>query len=159
MTTVIRHIPWIFAALLLVTGAGCGSPREDPELSIAKAQEHRDKRNYQAAIIELKNVLQHNPYHAEARYLLGREVLDSGDARSAESELRRAMKLGADPSKTLEQLGKSLLMQAKFKEVLDETDPTRLVSARESAEILSVRGLAQLFLQRPAEAKIGRAHV
>ena len=31
----------------------------------------------------------------EARYLLGNEYLEAGDARAAEAELRRALKLGA----------------------------------------------------------------
>jgi predicted Zn-dependent protease len=100
------------AAVTLAALAGCG-PSNDPARLIAKSQEYRQKGNYQAAMIELKNVLQKNPDHAEARYLLGTDYLEAGDPRAAEAELRRASKLGVEPAKTLPPLAKSLLLQGK----------------------------------------------
>src|SRR5688572_15737768 len=88
------------AALTLALGAGC-SPSVDPQKLMTKAQEHSERGDYPAAIIELKNVLQKNPDHAEARYRLGIEYLGAGDPRSAEAELRRAIKLGVEPGKVL----------------------------------------------------------
>ena len=152
MTKVVHAFLWVLTAVTLSAATGCSLSR-DPERMIAKAQAHRAKGNYQAAIIELKNLLQKSPNHAEARYLLGTEYLEAGDARAAEAELRRAITLGAGIGRTLPQLGKSLLLQAKFKQVLDETDPARVPNTKDSPEILSVRGLAQLFLRQPAEAR------
>src|SRR3972149_3745598 len=152
MTKIVQSVVMLLAALTLAAVAGCGAS-SDPQILIAKAQEYRQKGDYKAAIIELKNLLQKNPDHAEARYLLGVGYLESGDARSAEDELRRALKLGNDLGTTLPVLGRALVLQGKFKEVLDETDPARVQIAQGSPEILNARGLAQIFLGRTAEAK------
>src|SRR5688500_17019987 len=137
--------------LTLALAACCEQP-QDPQVLIAKAEDYRNKGNYPAAIIELKNVVQKNPDHAEARYLLGIGYLDVGDAKSAEAELRRALSLGADAAKAQPALAKSLLAQGRLQEVLDATDPARIPEARDSADMLNLRGLAQLYLRRPAEA-------
>ncbi len=152
MTKFIHIARLTLAVLGLAAVAGCNLS-DDPQSLIAKAQEYRQKGDYKAAIIELKNVLQKNPDHAEARYLLGVEYLGVGDARSAETELRRALKLGTGPEKVLPSLGKSLLLQGKFQEALSETDPARVPSTQGSPEMLSLRGTAQLFLGRGGEAK------
>jgi putative PEP-CTERM system TPR-repeat lipoprotein len=138
------------AFAVLALGA-CSS--SDPQTLIAKAQDYRKEGNYAGAIIELKNVLQQNPDHAEARYLLGVEYLHAGDVRSAEAELRRALKLGVEPPKVLPALGRSLLLQGKYQEALNETDPARLPGTLSSPEILSVMGHAHLGLGRFAEAR------
>ena len=152
MTPVSYVVRTALAALTLATFAGC-TPPSDPQSLIAKAQAHRQNGNYQAAIIELKNVLQKNPEHAEARYLLGMDYLEAGDPRLAESELRRALKLGVDPGKTLPSLAKSLFLQGKLQEALNETDPAAVPAVQSSPEMLNIRGLTQLFMKNPGEAK------
>ena len=142
----------LLSTLLILTAGGC-SRSGDPQSLIAKAQEYRQQGNISASNIVLKNLLQKTPDHPEARYLLGVGYLDAGDVKSAEAELRRALKLGIKPEKALPPFGKALLAQGKFKEVLDETDPARVANTLSSAELLTVRGLSQLALGRPAEAK------
>lgn len=77
MKMAIPFARWMFAALLPAVIAGCGVT-DDPQTLIAKAQDHRQQGNREAAIIELKNALQKQPEHAEARYLLGLAYLDGG---------------------------------------------------------------------------------
>ncbi len=120
---------------------------------IASSKTHRQKGEYQAAIIQLRNVLQQNPDHAEARYLLGTAYLESGEAAFATVELRKAQDLGYDPKLILPELGKSLIAQEKFKEALDATDPATVAGAQSSPEILNVRTFAQLGLRQLAAAK------
>src|SRR3990167_9352632 len=100
MTKIIQSVALLLAALTLAAIAGCGAPSDTQSL-IAKAQEYRQKGDDMAAIIELKNLLQKNPDHAQARYLLGLAYLRAGDEASAEAELRRALKLGNDLGTTL----------------------------------------------------------
>jgi Tfp pilus assembly protein PilF len=53
-------------ALLLanITLSGCGS--DSPELMLASAKDYMAKDDTKAAVIQLKNVLQHNPNLGEA---------------------------------------------------------------------------------------------
>ena len=57
---------------------------------IAAAEQSIAKHDNKTAIIYLKNALQ-KAESAHGRYLLGRALLESGDAISAEKELRKAM--------------------------------------------------------------------
>ena len=152
MKMAIPFARWMFAALLPAVIAGCGVT-DDPQTLIAKAQDHRQQGNREAAIIELKNALQKQPEHAEARYLLGLAYLDGGESQRAEVELSKALSLGRDPKQVLPPLAKSMILQRKFEESLVATDPARVAGARGSAEILNLRALAELSLGRLRAAK------
>jgi len=132
--------------------AGCGLSN-DPQRMIAKAQEHREKSNYKSAIIEIKNVLQKNPAHAEARYLLGITYYDNGDYRLAEPELRRALELSYERSKVMPVLGKSMLMLGEFQKVLDQIPLEGHASDTVQAEILTLRARALIGLGRINQAR------
>ena len=67
-------------ALVVAMLAAC---TETPEGMVASAKEHLAKGDQKAAVIQLKNALQTNPALAEARFLLGKALLDSGDALAA----------------------------------------------------------------------------
>ncbi|MBI1990408.1 MAG: hypothetical protein HYS65_11900, partial [Betaproteobacteria bacterium] len=62
MTKIVQSIVLLSAALTLAAVAGCDAS-SDPQSLIARAQEYRQKGDYKAAIIELKNLLQKNPDH------------------------------------------------------------------------------------------------
>lgn len=138
------------AALLIVCLASCGQ-NQSPQALVAEAKQYQQKGDNKAAIIQLKNALQKNPDDPEARYLLGTIYNVTGDPKSAEKELRRAMSLGMSPDKVLPELGKALLFQGQFQQVLDETK--QISGENESAEISSLRGNAYLAMGKDQEAK------
>jgi putative PEP-CTERM system TPR-repeat lipoprotein len=140
------------AALTLAVGAGCVQP-SDPTSLIASANAYRQKGEFRAAIIELRNVLQQNPDHAEARFLLGKTYLETSETAFATVELRKAEALGYDPKQLVPELAKSLFLQDKFNEALDATDPAKVASVQGSPEILNVRAWAQLGMRQMAAAK------
>ncbi|MGQ0652133.1 MAG: XrtA/PEP-CTERM system TPR-repeat protein PrsT [Betaproteobacteria bacterium] len=139
--------------LMLLATSLVGCSKSDPAKLLAEARELRDKGQHNAAIIQLKNVIGEAPENADARYLLGMVYLESGDAASAEKELRRALDLRYDVSQALAPYGRSLLAQGQFKKALDEVRPPQGLEPKAEAEILSVRGLALLALRRPDEAQ------
>lgn len=144
------------AAILLVIAlllGGCGEKGASLDNLIAEATQAREQRNHAAAIIHLKNAVQKFPENAQARYLLGVSYLDHGDPPSAEEQLRRALKLGGDSVQIALALGKALLRQGKFKEVLEETSTRQWSNPQEAAEFLNLRALAQLSLGSLADAK------
>lgn len=138
------------SGILLLSGglAACG--RQSPETLVAEAAKYRQKGDEKSAVIQLKNALQENPDNANARLLLGVIYNETGDALSAEKEIRRAAELGAPAAKTAPELAKALVAQNQYQKALDA-----LAAAGElqdaNAEI--VRGNIYLGLGKPAEAK------
>lgn len=121
------------------------------EILLSEAKQYQQKGDNNAAVIQLKNVLQKNPDDVEARYILGTVYNEKGDANSAEKEIRKALSLGMSPAKALPDLSKALLMQGQFQKVLDETLQVQGVKA--DAAVLTLQGNAYLALGKGAEAK------
>jgi len=113
----------------------------------------RDARAYieagepSAAIIQLKNALRENPDDPEARYLLGSIYVSVGDSVNAEKELTRARDLGYDPDAIARPLGQALLIQRKFRTIVDSFD-AGLHEGPRKAEILLIRAAALFGLER-----------
>ena len=141
----------ICATIVFIGGvAGCGKT-ETAQSLVAEARQYHQKGDNKAAVIQLKNALEKDPNDSEARFLLGTIYYESGDPKSAENELRRALSLGTSPDKVLPDLGNALLAEGQFQKVLDETKPVS--GEKESAEISALRGNALLALGKGQEAK------
>jgi len=61
---------------------------------MAAAKKELAANNSSAAMVQLKNVLQKNPSSAEARFLFGKVLLETGDLAAASIELTKAGELG-----------------------------------------------------------------
>ena len=99
-----------FAALVVVVAglaAGCGP--STPEALVNSAKEYLAKNDRNAAVIQLKSALQKNPDYVEARFLLGKTLLEVGDLASAEKELRKAAELNYPVDKVAPALARSAL--------------------------------------------------
>ena len=107
--------------LLLLSISACQRWQSNEQL-LARARQYQQQGQDRAAVIELKNVLQKDPQHGEARTLLGQIYLDQGDVLSAEKELRRAQSLGVGRELILPALGRTLLLQGAYDKVLAEVD-------------------------------------
>jgi putative PEP-CTERM system TPR-repeat lipoprotein len=140
----------VIAVMALMAGCNLSV---DPQRAIAKAQEYRLKGDNKAAIIEIKNILQKNSNHAEARYWLGVTYYDSRDYRSAEQELRRALDLSYERSKVMPMLGKTMLMLGDFQKVLDQVPLEAHAGNAVQAEILTLRARALMGLGRSSQAR------
>lgn len=139
----------VASLILFGSLAGCGKS-DNPETLVAEARQHVQKGDNAAAIIQLKNALQSNPENAPARLLLGKLYIETGDAVSAEKELRQAIRLGASADDSTPALVQALLSQRKFQVVIDET---QAASAKGSAALHTARGDAFLALGQLERAK------
>ena len=103
----------------------------------------------QDAFIELKKVLQQEPEHAEARWLLGQISLELGQGAAAQKEIEQAKQLGRQGPEVEHALLRAMLLQRQFSEVLQRLD------TQDSADVdsLLLRGEAQLGLGMLDEAK------
>jgi putative PEP-CTERM system TPR-repeat lipoprotein len=115
----------LVAALAL---AGCGDKTE-PEL-IAGAKASIGKSDVEAAKVQLKSALQLNGDSGEARLLLGKLLLDTGDVVGAEVELRRAVELKQSENTVVPLLATALVAQGKGKEALAMFGKTTLTDGK-----------------------------
>lgn len=138
-------------ALSSILFASCGLAL-DSQAKIERGQEAFDNGEYRAAIIDAKAVLQGEPDNLDARLLLGRASVAVGDGAAAEKEFRRALDLGGSRSEVLADLGRALLLQGKFDEVLAEIS-TDDVDETDRTPILAILAEAHLGLDQPERAR------
>jgi putative PEP-CTERM system TPR-repeat lipoprotein len=135
------------AVLWLSTGAlitGCAEG--NPEEMLASGKAYLAKKDTNAAVIQFRNALQTNPKLAEARFLLGKTLLEIGDVAGAEKELRKALDLKYSPDEVTPALARSLVLLGQHKEATDEFSTVTLTAAHANAELQSALGTAYLNL-------------
>jgi lipopolysaccharide biosynthesis regulator YciM len=142
---------WLVTALLsAVLLIGCGGPSE-AEL-IASAKEKLAANDVKGAEIQIKNALQKNPDSADARFLLGKALLDSGDARTALVELQKAIDLQAPEHLVLPEVARAMLLTGEGSKLLAQYGETKLSDPAASADFQT--SLATAYAQ---EGKIDKA--
>ena len=130
--------------------AACG---ESPDTLIASAKDYAAKGDYKAAVIQLKSALQKEPRLPEARFLLGKALLESGDPVGAEVELHKAIDEKYVPDSAVPLWGMSLLASGQAKRVLSELNGANLTSAEARADVLTTQAAAWFAADRPDKAR------
>jgi putative PEP-CTERM system TPR-repeat lipoprotein len=118
---------------------------------LAKANAYEKQGQLKAASIELKNALQKNPDSIQIRMELGKIHLKAGHMAAAEKELAKARSLGAEDELVLPFLGRSLLYQGKYADVVDI--PLENLDGESKSEVLALKGLALVALGDITKAK------
>lgn len=142
-------------AVLLLTA--CGGDK--PAAMVASAKEYLAKHDHKAAAIELKNALQKDPQLSEARFLLGKALLEGGDATGAEIELRRALELKYSADEVTPVLVRAMLQKNESEKAIKEFGKVELTSPAANAELQVNLGQAYLMQRKPelAEAAFSTA--
>ena len=130
----------VTGALLLGGMSACNRDQSTAAL-LAEAKQYQQKGDQKAALIQLKNAVAKSPEDAEARLQLGALYMETGDAVSANKEVRKAASLGIAPARTLPLLAQSMMAQGQFKDLLAEIKPEL---AAKSAPLMALRGDALL---------------
>ena len=149
----LAHVLTIIAAAVAL--AACG--RDDPASLVASARNYLAKGDPKAAIIQLKNALQEVPTSAEARFLLAKSLLESGDSVGAETEARKALDLKYPGDEAYPVLASALLQQGELRKLVAELSDQNLTSPQAKAEVLTALGLARLGLGDNKEARVAIA--
>ncbi|MDV3242708.1 MAG: tetratricopeptide repeat protein, partial [Methylocaldum sp.] len=140
------------ALILLTSVIGHDWARAEVDL-LKQAQDYIQKGEIKAAVIQLKNLLQSDPENADARILIGESYLKLADGPSAVKELEKARDLGASKEKWIIPLARAYLLQDKPKAVLDQIKPEDDLTGTIRAQVYGIRGLAQIALREPEQAK------
>ncbi|MFZ4535511.1 XrtA/PEP-CTERM system TPR-repeat protein PrsT [Propionivibrio sp.] len=138
----------LLATLIL---AGCAG--ETPESMLVSAKDYLAKNDNKAAVIQLKNTLQNNPNLGEARFLLGKALLDSGDPTLALVELRKADELKYSTDQVTPLLARTQLMLGQPKKIIDDLSKVQLNSPESKADLQTTVGQAYLMTGKPEAAQ------
>lgn len=139
------------AIALTLLIAGCGT--DSPEKMLASAKDYLAKNDAAAATIQLKNALSKNPNLAEARFLLGRALLDGGDIVAADVELRKALDLKFPQDQLVPQLARVMLAQGQSKKLLEQYENTAGGTGDTAADLKSTLGQAHTSLGQLDKAR------
>lgn len=129
--------------------AACG---DSPEKLLASARQHLEKNDPASASIELKNALAKDPNLAEARFLLGKALLLSGDSVNAEVELKKAAELNYSQGKVAGLMMQSLLSRGEYKRVVDGYVTLEPADPAERAQVKTNLGYAYAALSKLDQA-------
>lgn len=132
-----------FAVMLVVmsTLQGCG---DEPGKLMESAKVAMEKRDFNTAIIHIKNVLQKEPGNAQARLWFGQLLLDQGDAADAATELRKALGAGNADEQLFSLLVRALYESGQAKKATDEFAGKNLTSPEGRAALAGALGRAYL---------------
>jgi tetratricopeptide (TPR) repeat protein len=135
------------AIFLLLTSCGLFT---DDDARVARANAALTAGEHRAAIIDLKTVLRDDPEHAQARLLLGRALLVTGDIQGAEKELERALEFGVPLDQARVSLARVKALLGKPDEALALADIDSVGTDSERYQLWMTRGFAYVLLGQPA---------
>jgi putative PEP-CTERM system TPR-repeat lipoprotein len=146
-----RYQKILYPVLLLML-ISCSSPKDNAQLLIeAKALIAQNEKS--EAVINLKNILQKDPTHSEARFLLGKIYLGADDYLSAEKEFRRAVKNNPENVQAILMLAKTQLSLSQFDNVIVTLKDASFVNTKDQVYKLLLTGQAYLSLEKIDLAK------
>lgn len=130
-----NDLPRLGLALTLVALLAACSGGPNAERSLALAKMHLSQGAPDKAAIELKNALQAEPKMGEARFLLGRLLMDREDPAGAVVELRKAEQAGYDPDQVLPLMAEAYLAAGEPRKAIDLVGAAQLKSAAAVASL------------------------
>ena len=124
--------------------AACGQLGMTDDERLQRAQNYEQTGDLRSAGIELRQLLQQNPDHAEGRLALGVVSLELGDIATARAELARSRDLGVDPARLRIPMARLTLAEGDYARVLETlaADDELPESTDTQAELLLLRGEA-----------------
>ena len=143
--------PVALAVLAAVFLVGCAPDK--PEALVASAKEYLARNDRNAAVIQLKNALQREPDLAEARFLLGKALLENGDVAAAEKELNKANELRYPFDQLAPALARVALARRDPKKVIADFGKVELASQAGKADLQTTVGAAYMMTANAAAAR------
>ena len=156
--TPLRHaLLAAFAATTLFALPGCFGESEADLLKSANA--YIEKKDYKAAVIQLKTVLQANAESPDGRLLLGQVLLKSGDPVAAAVELRKARELQVPDEKVVPDLARAMILIGEHGKLATQFGDTTLRDDTAMADLLTSLATAKALQNEnePAAELVKRA--
>ncbi len=155
MTWAFDRLALVVAVCVAVSGMSACGVGGGESSGLDAARSALEKRDYKAAVVGLKEVLQAQPDSPQARLLLGKVLVEAGDLPGGEVELKKARVLGVDQHEWAVPLSKALLQQSKFQLVVDEFSALQLTDPAAQAGLrLNVAAARYMLGQADEAAKL-----
>lgn len=133
----------------------CGS--QSPEQQLQSAKEFLQKNDNKSALIQLKSALQKSPDLGEARFLLGKLLLEEGDATGAEIEFRKALASKYSEAVVVPELARTMLLLGQAQKVVTQFGSTKLGQPSADASLQTSLAIAQNSLGKAPAAEAALA--
>ena len=130
---------------------------QSPEQQLESAKEFLQKNDNKSALIQLKSALQKNADLGEARFLLGKLLLEEGDATGAEIEFRKALAAKYSESTVVPELARTLLLLGQAQKVVAQFGSTKLNQPAADASLQTSLAIAQNSLSKSQAAEAALA--
>lgn len=141
------------AAIGLLTLALAGCARMDPEAELAAARTALAAHDGKTAGIHLKNVLEKEPKRADARFLLGKALLEAGDGAGALVEFGKAAEAGHPTGALLPWQARAMVLQRDYRRAIEQFGSAQPQDAADAVELKLALATAQGALGRRDEAR------
>ena len=148
-------MPWFRLTLVVLAAAllFVGCDRTDPQALVARAEQALLNKDYRAAVLDLKSVLQKEPENTRARWLLAETYLAVEDGASAQKELEWTRARGVEDDAAVPLLAQALWLQNQYDAVLAlPKDGVR--SPASLADLGAFRALARIGQGMLEEARV-----
>jgi putative PEP-CTERM system TPR-repeat lipoprotein len=129
-----RWLLFSTVVVLSLTLIGCNRGPSEAEL-LTSAKGLIAKKDFKGAIIQLKSTLQKNATSAEARLLLGQQLLASGDPVAAQVELLKAQELQVPDDQVVPDLARAMLQLGQEAKVITQYGALQLKTPAAAADL------------------------
>ena len=142
----------LLALSILVLVASCSTPKDNIQ-RLSEARASIQNGNNAEAAINLKNIIQDDPKHDEARFLLGKVYLAADNYAGAEKEFTKALKINPEKEQAALLLAKTQLLLSKFPNIIDTLSNLQFSNVDDQIYSLLLLGQANLSLNNIEQAK------
>ena len=116
------------------------------------AQSNLQKKELKTAIIQLKLAIDKNVNLSEARFLLGKALLQSGEPAAALIELKKALELGHASAEVTPVLARAMLAEQSYQKIIGDFESIKLEPALANADLKTTVATAHALLGNKTKA-------
>lgn len=132
------------AATLVVALAACGGDTE--QALITSARSSLERGDLEAASVQIKSAIQKYPNSAQARFVFGKLLAESGRPREADVELRKAQDLNYPADEVIPLLAENLVAQQQYQKVISDYAKVALQTAARQADLSAALATAYDYI-------------
>ncbi|MCC6657567.1 MAG: PEP-CTERM system TPR-repeat protein PrsT, partial [Rhodocyclaceae bacterium] len=141
---------FVCAVLAAAALVACGG--DSDEKIEESARGYVAAKDYNAATIQLKTLLQRNPNSANGRFLLGKTLLETGDPTAALVELQKAQELSVPDEQVLPEMARAMILLGQQIKVISQYAQTTLRDPAAQADLATSVAVAYALQNEPAKS-------